>query len=132
MAIDYGEKRTGLAVTDILKIAAHPLETVKTRELQDYLKEYVRKEEVETFVIGWPTHADGHDLPVGKKIRKFAEWVRNQFPDTPVHFQDENYSSSRAREILIQTGVGKKKRREKERVDKIAAVLILQEFLGHI
>jgi putative Holliday junction resolvase len=133
MGIDYGTKKTGLAVTDPLQIIVNPLDTVDTKLLFSYLKDYFSREEVEKVVVGEPFMADGitpaqHHPVVMEFIRKF----RLEYPDCEVDLCDETYSSRRAREIVNQTVPSRKKRRNKLLVDKIAATLILQQYLNHI
>lgn len=132
LSIDYGKKRTGLAVTDPLQIAVHPLATVPTPELFDYLKAYLDKEEVERIVLGIPYHPDGNPMPIAKNIQELASRIRKAFKGVEVDFQDESGTSGRAMEVLIEAGVPRMKRREKGRLDRISAVLILQTYLGHI
>lgn len=132
MAIDFGRKRCGIAVTDPLKIAVNPLETVSTTNLLEYLKSYLKEEEVELIVMGMPFHADGKPMEISKDINAMAGRIRKAFPKVNIDFQDENYTSQRASKILVEAGVPKSKRREKGRLDRLSAVLILQEYLGHI
>jgi putative holliday junction resolvase len=132
LSIDYGKKRTGLAVTDPLHIAVHPLATVKTHELFDFLKAYLEKEQVAKIVLGMPYHPDGNPMPIAKNIQELASRIKKAFKDVEIDFQDESGTSGRAMEVLIEAGVPRMKRREKERLDQISAVLILQTYLGHI
>ena len=129
VAIDYGAKRTGLAVTDPLQIIATALETVSTDKLADYLKNYCLKEEVEAFVLGHPLSLDGSETHASPLVAGFAQKLRELFPDKPVHFVDEAYTSKLAMRSLIASGVKKKERREKGALDKVAATLILQDFM---
>lgn len=132
LAIDFGRKRCGLAVTDPLQIAAHPLETVSTSELLDYLKKYLAQEPVECIVLGKPFHADGQPMEIAEDIDRLAQKIRKLFPEVKMDFQNENFTSQRAAQLLVEAGVPKQKRREKGRIDRLSAVLILQEYLGHI
>jgi putative Holliday junction resolvase len=129
MGIDFGGKRTGLAVTDPLQIVATALETVPTDQLIGYLKSYCQKEEVEAFVIGYPLRLDGSDTHASPLVRDFTEKLKKEFPDKEIHFVDEAYTSKMALHSLIQSGVKKKDRRQKGSLDKVAATLILQEFM---
>lgn len=131
LAIDYGTKRTGLAVTDPLQIIASGLETVATAELISYLENYLNTEEVETIVIGEPFYPDGNPAQLAGTIRELAGKLQKRFPNVRVALQDERFTSEDAKAIILQSGIKKKKRREKALVDKISAVLILQDFLGH-
>ena len=133
MGIDFGKKRTGISVTDPLKIIVQGLGTQPTDELMTFLKNYLKKEPVETFVVGYAfLEGDWGDKKFKEKLDEFIESLKKGFPDIPVHLQDERYSSHRAREIILQSGVNRKKRRDKELLDKTSAVVILQEYLGHI
>ena len=130
LSIDYGKKRTGLAVTDPLKIIATALETVPTNELLAYLKNYCHREPVEQFVLGLPVNLNAQDTDITANVRNFAETLKTNFPDTPVHFYDERFTSKMALQSMIDSGTKKKYRREKGNIDKISAVIILQSFLN--
>ncbi|MEM0994382.1 MAG: Holliday junction resolvase RuvX [Bacteroidota bacterium] len=132
LSIDYGTKRSGLAVTDPLQIIASPLEAVATKDLLDFVRDYCEQEEVEQFVIGYPTHADGTPTYVVPHIVGFKRKLEKLFPDKTVHFQDERFTSADARAVILQSGAKQKKRRDKSLIDKVSAVLILQDFLGHL
>lgn len=129
LAIDYGTKRTGIAVTDPLKIIASPLTTVPTHEALDFLKKYCAEEEVECFVVGLPLYPDGNPAQIATQADVFAERVKNLFPEKPVVRQDERYTSNEAKRIILQSGIKKQKRRDKSLVDKIAAALILEQYM---
>jgi putative holliday junction resolvase len=128
LAIDYGLKRTGIAVTDPLRIIASGLTTVPTGELMEYLIRYCREEPVELFVVGLPLYPDGNPAQIADTVDAFVEKLRKQFPDKPVVRQDERYTSNEAKRIILQSGVKKQKRRDKSLVDKIAAALILEQY----
>lgn len=130
LAIDYGQKRTGLATTDPLQIICTPLETVDTPKLLDYLTDYCRREEVEKIVVGEPFHADGTATYLEAEIQQFMAAFAKVFPDMPLVRQDETLTSKRAAKILVQSGLPKKKRQEKARLDKVSAALILEDYLG--
>ena len=132
LAIDYGKKRTGIAVTDPLQIIVNGLDTVETKELIDYLQTYMKSEDVEKVVFGLPTHADGNYTYLKEDIDKTSEKIKELFPNLSVHFQDEYLTSVEAKKAILLSGAKKKKRRDKQLVDKVSAVLILQRFLGHI
>lgn len=132
LAIDYGSKKSGLAVTDSLKIAAHGVRTVATDELIDFLSSYTLVEEVEEIVIGLPRHADGNLSSNADEILKFGDQLKKLYPNLKITFFDESYSSVEAKKRILESGAKKKKRRDKSLVDKIAAVIILQTYLGHI
>ena len=129
LAIDYGTKRTGLAVTDPLQIIATGLDTVRTQDLEEYLKQYLAREEVETIVVGEPLYPDGNPAQIHHLVVGFVRRLKKLFPDTEVVTHDERYTSEEAREVILQSGAGKKKRRDKGLVDKVSAVLILQDYL---
>jgi putative Holliday junction resolvase len=129
LAIDYGLRRTGIAVTDPLKIIATALTTVPTAELMPFLTRYCQEEPVERFVVGLPLHPDGNPAQIAGAVDEFVEKLRKQFPDKPVVRQDERYTSKEAKRIILQSGVKKQKRRDKSLVDKIAAALILEQYM---
>ncbi|MEZ4920417.1 MAG: Holliday junction resolvase RuvX [Saprospiraceae bacterium] len=129
LAIDYGRKRTGIAVTDPLKIIASALTTVATEDLISFLKTYSETEEIEAFVVGMPLHPDGNPAQLAPEIDRFAEKLRELFPGISVFRQDERYTSNDAKKIILQSGTKKQKRRDKSLVDKVAAALILEQFM---
>ena len=129
LAIDYGTKRAGLAVTDPLKIIATPLDTIHPKDLIQFLKNYHQKEIIEAFVIGMPKQLDNSDSSNAKNVRVFVNTVKKAFPDIPVHEVDERFTSSIAFDAMLMGGVKKKDRQNKATVDRISATLILQTFL---
>ncbi|NJL11797.1 MAG: Holliday junction resolvase RuvX [Microscillaceae bacterium] len=129
LAIDYGRKRTGLAVTDPLQIIATALDTVSTPELMAFLQQYLRQETVETLVLGWPTKLDGQDTDITAEVENLFHSLQKHFPDVPVHKHDERFTSKMALNALIEGGTSKKYRRQKANIDKVSAVIILQSFL---
>ena len=129
MGIDYGTKRTGIAVTDPLQIIASPLETVPTETVLAFLKTYFFTEEVEKIIVGEPKKHDDSDADIMPKIRQFVADVNKNFPDIPVEMQDEQYTSFQAKRIILQAGIPKMKRRDKSLVDKISASIILKEWM---
>lgn len=129
LAIDYGSKRTGLAVTDPLQIIANRLETVPTNKLFEYLTDYLQQEEVERIVVGEPLYPDGAPAQLMPQVIGFVRKLRKLFPELPVVFQDERYTSETAKEVIRQSGAKRKKRQDKGLVDQVAAVLILQDYL---
>jgi putative holliday junction resolvase len=132
LAIDYGLKRTGMAVTDPLRIIATPLETVPTTTLFDFLIGYIRKEVVDEFVVGMPKTLLNKDSEISPIVRKFVDELKMKFPGKQVHLADERFTSSMAMKAMIEGGMKKKDRQVKENVDKISATIILQSFLGNI
>lgn len=129
LAIDYGLKRTGIAVSDPLRIIATPLETVLTHTLISFLKAYTAKEVVDEFVIGMPKTLKNEDSQIAPQVRKFIVALKAAFPETPVHEVDERFTSSMAQQAMIQGGMKKKDRQVKGNADKISATLILQSFM---
>lgn len=132
LAIDYGLKRTGLAVSDVLRIIATPLETVPTNELLTFLTRYAEKESVDEFVVGMPKTLLNKDSQIAPFVRKFVEELKNKFPGKPVHLADERFTSGMAQRAMIEGGMKKKDRQVKENVDKISATIILQSFMDTI
>ncbi|HVD97593.1 MAG TPA: Holliday junction resolvase RuvX [Cytophagaceae bacterium] len=132
VAIDYGKKRTGLAVTDPLKIIATALTTVEGKDVLKFLKEYTAKEEVEAFVLGMPKTLNNEDSENAVHVKAFAENLKKEFPSIPLHFADERFTSSIAKQTMIDGGMKKKDRQVKSNVDKISATLILQTFLESV
>jgi len=129
LSIDYGKKRTGLAVTDPLQIIANGLETVLTVDLKEWLFNYINDQEVERVVIGYPRHLDGNPTSLVPLIEKLKDTLEKQFPALLVSFEDEDFTSYEAKQIIMKSGVGERKRRDKGLIDKISAVLILQNYL---
>jgi putative holliday junction resolvase len=130
MAIDYGKKRTGLAVTDPLQIIATGLTTVESPKLLAFLKEYVRKEPVELILIGEPKNWDDSDTHATNMVRHIMQRLRKEFPAIPLLPVDERYTSKMASRAMIEMGLKKKQRQNKALVDEIAATIMLQEYLG--
>ena len=129
LAIDYGTKKTGLAVSDPLQIIATGLDTIATQDLYDFLAAYLAEEVVETIVIGEPLHADGNPAQIHHLVVGVKRKLEKRYPDIKVVFQDERYTSEAAREIIRQSGLKKKKRKDKTLVDKVSAMLILQDYM---
>lgn len=129
LAIDYGKKRTGIAVTDALRIIATPLETVATDSLLKFLQDYSRRESVDEFVVGMPKTLLNEDSETAPLVRLFVEELKKLFPDKPIHLADERFTSRMAMQAMIDGGMKKKDRQVKGNVDKISATIILQSFL---
>ena len=129
VAIDYGMKRTGLAVTDPLQIIATALETVLTLELMDFLKKYAIQESIEAFIVGMPRQLDNTATNNTPHVVGFVKRLKEAFPDIPVHTHDERFTSSMALKSMIAAGSSKKDRREKGNIDKVSATIILQSFM---
>lgn len=129
LGIDYGTKRTGLAVTDPLQIIVTPLETVQTETIFNYLKDYLSKEDVELVVIGIPLDLDGNETDSTKAVLKFEKDFSEKHK-IPTVFEDERYTSKMARKAMFEGGFKKKDRQKKGSLDKISAVYILKSYLG--
>jgi putative Holliday junction resolvase len=130
LAIDLGTKRTGLAVTDPLKILANPLETIETGQLMIYLKSYCAKEEVEAIVLGFPTRLNGLDNEMTPRVMKLKEALEKAFPEKKIALEDERFTSKMAMQSMINMGSKKKDRKEKAgNLDKVSAAIILQSYL---
>ena len=132
LAIDYGKKRTGLAVTDPLRIIATPLDTVLTNDLLSYLAAYVKKETVDEFVVGMPKTLKNEDSEIAPLVRVFVEELQKIYPQKKIHLEDERFTSRMAMQAMIEGGMKKKDRQVKGNVDKISATIILQSFLRTI
>jgi len=129
LAIDYGSKKCGIAASDPLRIIATGLETVPTWKLFDWLENYLEQEPVGDLVLGESLHKNGTPNKINAEIVGFERKFAKLYPDVSLHRQDEFYTSKRAMQAMIEAGVPKMKRRQKERVDKIAATIILQDFM---
>ena len=132
MAIDYGRVRTGLAVTDPVRIIATALTTVATPTLLPYLKDYCAREEVDLFVVGEARHMDGTPSESMQYIEPFVEELKRTFPDKEVARVDERFTSKIAFQTMIDSGLRKKQRRDKGMIDQIAATIILQSYMSTI
>ena len=131
LAIDYGTKRVGLAVTDSLQIIASALETVHTAEILNYLVSYCEKENVETIVVGEPKKLNNESADVEQHIKGFIRNLKKQMPSIKIEREDERFTSKIAFRSMIDSGLGKKKRSQKEIIDQVSATLILQSYLEH-
>jgi putative Holliday junction resolvase len=131
LSIDYGGKRTGLAVTDPLKIIASGLCTVETPKLIAFLKDYFSKEQVELVIIGMPVNWDDTATHATPLVQKFIKEFHKNFPGIPIKEVDERYTSKLASQAMLQMGLKKKQRQNKAMIDEIAATIMLQEHLQH-
>lgn len=129
LAIDYGKKRTGLAVSDPLQIIATALGTVDTKELIGYLKNYMKENEVEKVLIGYPLNLDDSPTDATPLVDKFIGKYKNVFPDLEIEKVDETLTSKMASFAMVEMGMKKKQRQKKENIDTVAATIILQEYL---
>lgn len=129
LAIDYGKKRTGLAVSDEMQIIAGGLTTVPTTELLDFLLDYVKREPVECIVVGLPKQMNNEPSENMRRITPFVNRLRKVLPDIPVEFHDERFTSVLAQRTIIEAGIKKMARRNKELVDEVSATIILQSYM---
>ena len=129
LAIDYGQKRTGIAVTDELQIIASGLTTVNTDELFSFLKDYTSKEKVELFLVGEPKQKDGTSSEIELLIEPFLKKLKKEFPEVKIKRLDERFTSKLAFQTMIDGGLKKKQRQNKALIDEISATIILQDYL---
>ncbi len=129
MAIDYGEVRTGLAVSDPVRIIARALTTVETPKVMGYIKDYCAREEVDVFVVGEAKRMDNSPSESTALIEPFVERLKGAFPDKEVARVDERFTSKIAFRTMIESGLGRKRRREKGMIDQIAATIMLQDYM---
>ncbi len=129
LCIDYGKKRTGIAVTDTLQIIATGLTTVDSPELITFLKKYFQQEEVELIVIGNPKNLDDSDTHATPLVKEIIKKLEKEFPTIPIKKVDERFTSKMARQAMLEMGMKKKDRRNKRTVDEIAATIMLQEYM---
>lgn len=132
LAIDYGRKRCGVAVTDSLRICANGLPTVRTCDLMDFLKTYIAKEQVDEIIIGEPKDLHGNPSESMRFINPFVERLKNEFSNLPIKFVDERFTSAIAHQEMISGGFKKKERQEKGKADEMAAVIILTSYLDSL
>ena len=132
LSIDYGAKRTGLAVTDPLQIIATGLTTVESKLLIPFLKDYFAKEEVELIIIGEPKNWDDTDTHATALVEKIIKQLQKNFPAIPITKVDERYTSKMAKDAMLEMGLKKMQRRNKKLVDEIAATIMLQEYMRRI
>ncbi len=129
LAIDFGEKRTGIAVSDPLQLIANGLTTVATDDLERFIADYLSRESVERFVVGFPKTLRNEPALVTAKITPFVERLRQRFPSIPVELVDERFTSKMAFQAMIDGGLTKKERRNKALIDQVSATIILEEYL---
>lgn len=132
VAIDYGKKRTGIAVTDTLKIIAQGLKTVATEQLIYELKQYFASEPIEKVILGYPVDLDGNPTENTFRVEKFQKNFIKVFPTIPIEYVDERYTSKMAFQTMIDSGLKKKARQNKALIDEISATIMLQEYLGNL
>jgi len=129
LALDYGLKRTGIAVTDPLQIIASPLQTVETNQLMKFLEEYFKAEVVESIVVGDPKNLDNTPNDFSIQVKKIVAEIENKFPGKKIIMVDERFTSKMAQQTILSSGKKKKDRRDKSLLDKVSAALILQHYL---
>lgn len=129
LAIDYGKKRTGIAVTDPMQIIASGLTTVATRDLTNFLLDYVGKEKVEVIILGEPKQMDYSDSELGPWLRKYTIQLQELFPNIKIEREDERFTSKMAHASMLNSGLKKKQRQNKSLVDEVAATIILQSYM---
>lgn len=129
IGIDVGKKRCGLAQTDLLKTISSPVGTFSPDEILNKISQIVEESQVEAFVVGWPLTPNGGEGSATQMVQEFINRLQKIYRDIPVIKIDERYTSNQAKEVMFEIGIPKKKRRQKERVDRIAAALILQNYL---
>ncbi len=129
LAIDYGTKRCGIAVSDINRLIASPLTTVATHELRVFIENYIEQELVSVLVVGEPKRLDGSASPVEKEIVGFLKWFKKSFKGISIHREDEQFTSINSSKSMVEAGFAKKKRQIKGNIDRIAATLILQSYM---
>lgn len=132
IAIDYGLKRTGLAVTDPFQIIATGLTTIESPKLISFLKDYFSKEQVELILIGEPKNLDDSDTHATPLVKNIIKKLQKEFPALPLQTVDERYTSKMASQAMIDMGMKKKQRRDKALIDEIAATIMLQEYLNNV
>ena len=129
VGIDFGLKRTGIAVSDPLKIFASPLQTVPTAKIIEYLQKYAQEQTITLFVVGYPLNMDGNPSQIASHVDAFLKQLAKNFPGIPVRKEDERFTSVLAHRAMIEGGMKKKDRMDKSSVDKISAAILLQSFL---
>ena len=129
LAIDYGKKRTGIAVSDSLQLIANGLTTVETKTLLPFLQDYLSHEQVERFILGLPIQPNGRPSENQARVRSFAGQLAKAFTNIPIEFYDERFTSVLAHQTMLDSGIGRKRRRDKALVHEIAATIILQRYM---
>lgn len=131
ISIDYGRKRTGIAVTDTLQLIANGLTTVPTHELFAFLEGYIKREAVEKIIVGEPRQTNGQPSENMERVRQFVNRWRKAHPEIPVEMYDERFTSVLAHQAMLTGGLGKKRRQDKALVDEISATILLQDYLNY-
>ncbi len=131
LAIDYGLKRTGIAITDSMQIIASGLTTINTKELDSFISKIVRQEDIEIFVVGYPKGLDGKSTDATKYVHIFIKKLKNLYPNIFVCKIDERFTSKIAKKSILVSGVNKKRRQDKRLIDQVSATIILQSYLDY-
>ena len=131
LGIDYGTKRTGIAITDAVKIIASGLTTVSTSLLHDFIADLVLKDDIDCFVVGYPVNLDGKVTNNTMYVKNFIKKLSNTYPKIPIYKVDERFTSKMAKKAILASGIKKKERRNKALVDEVSATIILQSFLEY-
>ncbi len=129
MGIDFGIKRIGIAISDPMNSFAQPLDTILTQDFPTWINNYTVNHEIDSFVVGMPRNLNGEETHATQPVKQFIEWLNTQYVNIPVNTIDERLSSREAQNEILKMGVPKSKRKEKGRIDNVAATLILQTFL---
>ncbi len=129
LGIDYGTKRIGIATTDPLQIISSALDTVSPEKFFDFIADYLSEEEVEAIVVGEPKKLNNTDADIMPRIKKFVQTLTEKYPNIPIHFQDERFTSKEAQRVILASGIKKMKRRDKSLTDKVSASLILKDWM---
>ncbi len=132
LAVDYGGKRCGIAVTDSLQISINPLDTVHPDALINRIKGYLESEAIEKLLIGWPSHKDGRQTYLADQINSFLTTFAKLYPDIEIVKVDESFTSFEAKNLIFASGAKKKKRRDKALLDRMSAVIIIKRYLDHL
>ena len=130
IAFDVGTKRIGVAQSDVLRITVTPVGTFSPNDVFEQIARMVKESPIGGFIVGWPLTPKGDEGQATRMVQSFVDKLTEKYPDISIHKVDERYTSNKAMQVMIEAGVKQKKRRQKERVDQIAAALILQDFLS--
>ena len=129
LGIDFGTKRIGIATTDPLQIISSALDTVSPEKFFEFIANYFSEEEVEAIVIGAPKKLDNTDADIMPQVKKLVQTLNEKYPNIPVHFQDERFTSKEAQRVILASGIKKMKRRDKSLTDKVSASIILRDWM---
>lgn len=132
MGIDYGTKRTGIAITDPLQMFGSGLTAVNTKDIYTFITTYLLTETIDKFIVGLPTNNNGSDTHNTQSVLSFIRSLNNKYPKIIVETVDEAYTSKQAMQVLIQSGIKQKERRNKKLIDEVSAAIILQQYLGNM